>query len=65
MSQWKWFQLQVLSTEKVSSRFDSHSKEEASTLEVAGEEGKRVGRTEGQDLQQLQAHGTAREGVES
>jgi hypothetical protein len=35
----------------VSSRFDSHPKEEASTLEAAGEEGKRVGRTEGQDLQ--------------
>jgi hypothetical protein len=49
----------------VSSRFDSHSKEEASTLEVAGEEGKRVGRIEGQDLKQLQAHGIAREGVES
>jgi hypothetical protein len=49
----------------VSSRFDSHSKEEASMFEVAGEEGKRVGRTEGQDIQQLQAHGTTREGVES
>jgi hypothetical protein len=36
----------------VSSRFDSHSKEEASTLEVAGEEGKGVERTERQDLQQ-------------
>jgi hypothetical protein len=35
----------------VSSRFDSHLKEEASTLEVAGEEGKGVGRTERQDLQ--------------
>jgi hypothetical protein len=35
----------------VSSRVDSHSKEEASTLEVAREEGKGVGRTEGQDLQ--------------
>jgi hypothetical protein len=35
----------------VSSRFDSHSKEEASTLEVAGEEGKGVGRIERQDLQ--------------
>jgi hypothetical protein len=44
----------------VSSQFDSHSKEEASTLEVEGEEGKRVGRTKGQDLQQLQVHGTAR-----
>jgi hypothetical protein len=30
----------------VSSRFDSHSKEEASTLEVVGEEGKEAGRTE-------------------
>jgi hypothetical protein len=49
----------------VSSQFDSHSKEEASTLQVAGEEGKRVGRTEGQDLQQLPAHGTVREGMES
>jgi hypothetical protein len=49
----------------VSSRFDSHSKEEASTLEVVREEGKRIGRTEGQYLQQLQAHGTAREGVVS
>jgi hypothetical protein len=45
------FKLQVLSTEMVSSRFDSHSKEEASTLEVAGEDGKRARRTEGQDLQ--------------
>jgi hypothetical protein len=53
-----------LSTETVSSWFDSHSKEEASTLEVVGEEGKRVRRTEGQVLQQLQAHGTAREGME-
>jgi hypothetical protein len=35
----------------VSSRFDSHLKEEASTLEVAGEERKGVGRTERQDLQ--------------
>jgi hypothetical protein len=39
--------------EMVSSRFDSHSKEEASTLEVMGEEGKGAGRTEEQDLQQL------------
>jgi hypothetical protein len=46
------------------SRFDSHSKEEASTLEVVGEDGKRVGRTEGQVLQQLHAHGTAREEME-
>jgi hypothetical protein len=30
----------------VSSRFDSHAKEEASTLEATGEEGKRVGRTD-------------------
>jgi hypothetical protein len=29
----------------VSSQFDSHSKEEASTLEATGEERKRVGRT--------------------
>jgi hypothetical protein len=35
----------------VSSRFDSHSKEEASTLEVVGEEGKGGRRIEGQDLQ--------------
>jgi hypothetical protein len=49
----------------VSSRFDSHSKEEASTLEAAGEEGKRVGRTKGQDLQYLQAHGTTTGGVEN
>jgi hypothetical protein len=49
----------------VSSRFDSYSKEEASTLEVAGEEGKRAGKTKGRDLQQLQAHDTTREGVES
>jgi hypothetical protein len=48
----------------VSSRFDSHSKEEVSTLQVAKEEGKRVGRIEGQVLQQLKAHGTAREGME-
>jgi hypothetical protein len=48
-----WFQLQVLSTEMVSSRFDSHSKKEASTLEVAGEEGKGAGRIERQDLQYL------------
>jgi hypothetical protein len=38
------------STEMVSSRFDSHSKEEASMLEAVGK-GERVGRTEGQDLQ--------------
>jgi hypothetical protein len=34
----------------VSSRFDSHSKEEASMLEVAGEEGKGAGKTEGRDV---------------
>jgi hypothetical protein len=39
--------------------------EKASTLEAAGEEGKRVGKIEGRDLHQLQAHGTTREGVES
>jgi hypothetical protein len=31
----------------VSSRVDTHSKEESSTIEAAGEEGKRVGRTDG------------------
>jgi hypothetical protein len=34
-------------------------------LEDAGEEGKRSRKIEGRDLQQLQAHGTAMEGVES
>jgi hypothetical protein len=34
-------------------------------FEAAGEKRERVGRIERQDLQQLQAHGTAREEVES
>jgi hypothetical protein len=63
--EWKWLQLQVLITKVVSSRFDSHTKEEASMPKVSREEGEGAREAKGRSFQPVQAHDTSGERVES
>jgi hypothetical protein len=49
----------------VSSRIDSHTKEEASTPKISGEEGEGAREGKGRGFQPVQTYGTSRERMES
>jgi hypothetical protein len=55
----------ILLAKVVSSRIDSHTKEEASTPKISREEGEGAREAKGRSFQPVQAYGTSREKMES